>query len=193
MLCRRIALLLVALMAVNLVAATSSDAVPTGTSPSPGSGDGQREIAEGRMFASLLRVFESAEWDVIFVKMARVVVNYFTDMAFKMMFGTTGRTLPYQFHDLIALRGRYLRRLAEKTRRVSREVRQGLGDGLQGLSAECWKKLSCNVGSYIRRVDGFSSALETTFKNSNNLLLLSALTGMQQGDCQLSYPDCDLL
>ncbi|CAN7951741.1 unnamed protein product, partial [Ixodes pacificus] len=47
-------------------------------------------VAEGRIFASLLRVFEAAEWDKVFVKMARVVVNYFTDMAFKVLFGSTG-------------------------------------------------------------------------------------------------------
>ncbi|KAH6938489.1 hypothetical protein HPB50_010025 [Hyalomma asiaticum] len=45
---------------------------------------------EGRVFSSLLRVFEAAEWDKVFVKMARVVVNYFTDMAFKVLFGSTG-------------------------------------------------------------------------------------------------------
>ncbi|CAN7997708.1 unnamed protein product, partial [Ixodes hexagonus] len=47
-------------------------------------------VGEGRFFASFLRVFEAAEWDKVFVKMARVVVNYFTDMAFKVLFGSTG-------------------------------------------------------------------------------------------------------
>lgn len=58
----------------------------------------QRSAAQGRQdtrqfFGGFMRMFEQAEWDVIFIKMTRVLVNYFTDMSFKMVFGQTGRSL----------------------------------------------------------------------------------------------------
>lgn len=57
----------------------------------------QRSAVQGRQdvrfFGGFMRMFEQAEWDVIFIKMTRVLVNYFTDMGFKMMFGQTGRSL----------------------------------------------------------------------------------------------------
>ena len=57
-----------------------------------------RAVAQGRQdtrhfFGGFMRMFEQAEWDVIFIKMTRVLVNYFTDMGFKMVFGQTGRSL----------------------------------------------------------------------------------------------------
>ncbi|KAL3235886.1 hypothetical protein MRX96_022316 [Rhipicephalus microplus] len=68
---------------------------------------------EGRVFSSLLRVFEAAEWDKVFVKMARVVVNYFTDMAFKVLFGSTGSRRSSGDGDLESLRaGRERRDIA---------------------------------------------------------------------------------
>ncbi|XP_076343996.1 uncharacterized protein LOC143243976 [Tachypleus tridentatus] len=42
-------------------------------------------------FNSLLKMFEDAEWDVIFVKMLRIVINYFMDTALTRVFGTSGR------------------------------------------------------------------------------------------------------
>lgn len=53
-----------------------------------------RRAAKPHQFiGGFMRMFEQAEWDVIFIKMTRVLVNYFTDMGFKMVFGQTGRSL----------------------------------------------------------------------------------------------------
>lgn len=52
-----------------------------------------RTVHPRQFLGGFMRMFEQAEWDVIFIKMTRVLVNYFTDMGFKMMFGQTGRSL----------------------------------------------------------------------------------------------------
>lgn len=67
----------------------------------------QDTVGEARIFSSLLRVFEAAEWDKVFVKMARVVVNYFTDMAFKVLFGSTGSRQSSREHSGPGLPERY--------------------------------------------------------------------------------------
>ncbi|KAL3235885.1 hypothetical protein MRX96_022316 [Rhipicephalus microplus] len=80
---------------------------------------------EGRVFSSLLRVFEAAEWDKVFVKMARVVVNYFTDMAFKVLFGSTGSRRSSGDGDLESLRaGRERRDIAQYVLESQQRVSQ---------------------------------------------------------------------
>lgn len=53
----------------------------------------RRAVQPRQFLGGFMRMFEQAEWDVIFIKMTRVLVNYFTDMGFKMIFGQTGRSL----------------------------------------------------------------------------------------------------
>ncbi|XP_077512002.1 uncharacterized protein LOC144122910 [Amblyomma americanum] len=151
------------------------------------SGPQQRsEVAAGqpeaRVFSSLLRVFEAAEWDKVFVKMARVVVNYFTDMAFKVLFGSTG-SRRVDADDRV-LRQRLQRRnvaefVLERQQQVSR------------LPPDCQRRIACRVGQHFGNVHSLRS-LAPILRTVDRSLVEAALHGLSHSDCDMAYPDCQL-
>ncbi|XP_049269928.1 uncharacterized protein LOC119386550 [Rhipicephalus sanguineus] len=96
---------------------------------------------EGRVFSSLLRVFEAAEWDKVFVKMARVVVNYFTDMAFKVLFGSTGSRRSSGGDPCVTQLVRERRDMAQYVLESQQRVSQ--------LPPDCQRRIACRVGQHL--------------------------------------------
>ncbi|KAM7303024.1 uncharacterized protein LOC8030437 [Ixodes scapularis] len=144
-------------------------------------------VAEGRIFASLLRVFEAAEWDKVFVKMARVVVNYFTDMAFKVLFGSTGsKEAARALHKGAGLQvspGRPKRDVEAEFLSQRQRVSQ--------LPPECQRRVACRVGQHFGSIQNLR-ALAPMLRTVDRSLVEAALHGMSNQDCDAAYPDCHL-
>ncbi|XP_065302038.1 uncharacterized protein [Dermacentor albipictus] len=138
---------------------------------------------EGRVFSSLLRVFEAAEWDKVFVKMARVVVNYFTDMAFKVLFGSTGSRRSSDGSLKLLRAGRQRRDMAQYVLERQQEVSQ--------LPPDCQRRIACRVGQHLGSVNSLRT-LAPMLRTVDRSLVEAALHGVRQSDCDMAYPDCQL-
>ncbi|XP_077538398.1 uncharacterized protein LOC144150972 [Haemaphysalis longicornis] len=142
---------------------------------------------EARVFSSLLRVFEAAEWDKVFVKMARVVVNYFTDMAFKVLFGSTGSRRRSEDMPEVQM-------LDRRRRRSRRDMAQYVLERQQHVSRlpiDCQRRIACRVGQHFGNINGLR-ALAPMLRTVDRSLVEAALHGLSNTDCDMAFPDCQL-
>ncbi|XP_037560795.2 uncharacterized protein LOC119439893 [Dermacentor silvarum] len=112
--------------------------------------------------------------------MARVVVNYFTDMAFKVLFGSTGSRRSSD-GTLKLLRQR--RDMAQYVLERQQQVSQ--------LPPECQRRIACRVGQHLGSVHSLRS-LAPMLRTVDRSLVEAALHGVSHSDCDMAYPDCQL-
>nr|XP_037285171.1 uncharacterized protein LOC119178114 [Rhipicephalus microplus] len=114
--------------------------------------------------------------------MARVVVNYFTDMAFKVLFGSTGSRRSSGDGDLESLRaGRERRDIAQYVLESQQRVSQ--------LPPDCQRRIACMVGQHMGSLNSLRM-LAPMLRTVDHSLVEAALHGVAAKDCDIAYPDC---
>ncbi|XP_076362992.1 uncharacterized protein LOC143253277 [Tachypleus tridentatus] len=107
-------------------------------------------------FNSLLKAFEEAEWDVIFVKMLKIVINYFMDKMLTSLFGTAGRqSSPTISSSLFPV---------SFVTKIVRQRRAVVGEGLRKEIKVCNFYFLCRVGQSLAHILKFEE-LVTNARN----------------------------
>ncbi|XP_022235184.1 uncharacterized protein LOC111083171 [Limulus polyphemus] len=152
-------------------------------------------------FNSMLKMFEEAEWDVIFVKMLKIAINYFMDKALTRVFGTSGRQGSFSVSSWL-----FPTPLLTK---VVRQRRTATTKGLKDLptvqrsptdSHLLWPdkenefsqlEVICSFGQLLARVPVLEQLAKIFIETKGSRNERNAFVrGAQKKDCKLHYPKC---